>query len=66
MSTNLALNDELVESAKTLGQHRSKKDAVNTALEEYVRRLNQQAIIKSFGTVEYAAGYSHKQQRRKK
>jgi len=66
VSTNLALNDELVESAKTLGQHRSKKDAVNTALEEYVRRLNQQAIIKSFGTVEYAPGYSYKQQRRKK
>jgi Arc/MetJ family transcription regulator len=35
--TNLALDDELIDAAKELGQHRSKKEAVTIALEEYIR-----------------------------
>lgn len=64
MSTNLALDDELIESAKSLGQHRSKKEAVTVALEEYVQRLKQQAILEEFGRVDYDPRYSYKKQRK--
>jgi len=36
MATNLALDDKLVEEAKRLGKHRTKREAVNEALAEYV------------------------------
>ena len=64
MPTNLALDDQLIESAKLLGNHRSKKDAVTVALEEYVRRLKQQAILDEFGKVAYEPKYSYKKQRK--
>lgn len=38
MPTNLALDDELIALAVQLGGHRTKRAAVNAALEEYVRR----------------------------
>lgn len=64
MATNLALDDQLIESAKLLGNHRSKKDAVTVALEEYVRRLKQQEILAEFGRVDYDPKYSYKKQRK--
>ena len=64
MSTNLALDDQLIESAKTLGQHRSKKEAVTVALEEYVQRLRQRAVLDAFGKIDYAKGFSHTRQRK--
>jgi Arc/MetJ family transcription regulator len=35
MATNLAISDELIEQAKRLGDHKTKKAAVTAALEEY-------------------------------
>ena len=64
MSTNLALDDQLIESAKSLGNHRSKKEAVTVALEEYVQRLKQQAILDEFGRIDYDPKYSYKKQRK--
>ena len=63
MSTNLALNDQLIESAKSLGQHRSKKEAVTVALEEYVRRLRQRTVFEAFGKIDYDKNHSYKRQR---
>ena len=66
MSTNLALDDKLIESAKSLGQHRSKKEAVTVALEEYVQRLKQRTVFEAFGTIDYDKNYSYKRQRKVK
>ncbi len=63
MSTNLALDDQLIESAKSLGNHRSKKEAVTVALEEYVQRLKQRAVFQAFGKIDYDEEFSHKRQR---
>ncbi|HXH81852.1 MAG TPA: type II toxin-antitoxin system VapB family antitoxin [Candidatus Tectomicrobia bacterium] len=38
MPTNLALDDALIEQARRVGKHRTKNDAVTSALREYVRR----------------------------
>ena len=65
MATNLAIEDGLIESARLLGQHRTKKEAVTTALEQYVRRLQQQSIVKAFGTIDYDKDYDYKRSRTK-
>src|SRR5882672_5923238 len=41
MATNLDLDDKLIDAARRLGGHRTKRDAVTRALEEYVRWLRQ-------------------------
>ena len=66
MPTNLALDDQLIAEAKKLGRHRTKKDAVNAALDEYVRRRKQLKIIELFGTVDFDPSYDYKRERRSK
>jgi Bacterial antitoxin of type II TA system, VapB len=66
MATNLAIDDQLITEAKKLGRHRTKKDAVNAALDEYVRRRKQQKIISLFGTIDYYENYDYKRERKRK
>ena len=66
MPTNLAIDDRLIEQAQKIGRHKTKKDTVNAALEEYIRRRKQAALIPLFGTIEYAPAYDYKQERSKK
>ncbi len=65
MATNLALDDKLIEEARRVGGHATKKDAVNAALDEYIRRRKQVEILKLFGTIDYDPGYDHKANRRR-
>lgn len=37
MPTTLAIDDRLIEEAKKLGRHRTKKEAFTVALDEYTR-----------------------------
>jgi len=64
MPTNLALDDRLIEDAQRIGGHKTKKEAVTAALEEYVRRREQVAILGLAGKLEYHPDYSYKQLRR--
>jgi hypothetical protein len=41
MATNLALDDALIEEAREMGRHATKRAAVTAALEEYVERRMQ-------------------------
>jgi hypothetical protein len=66
MPTNLAIDDRLIEEAKKLGKHRTKKDAVTAALDEYIRRHKQMEIISLFGTVDFDPSYNYKRERRAK
>lgn len=66
MPTNLAIDDRLVEQAQKLGRHRTKKDTVNAALDEYIRRRKQGQIVKLFGAIDYDAAYDYKRERTKK
>jgi len=65
MATNLAIDDALVEEARRIGGHKTKKAAVSQALEEYIQRRKQQEILSLFGTVEYDPDYDYKDQRKK-
>jgi hypothetical protein len=66
MATNLAIDDRLLEEARRVGGHRTKKATVTEALEEYIRRRRQGQVVKLFGTVEYEKGYDYKRQRNRK
>jgi hypothetical protein len=65
MATNLHLDDSLICEAQRLGGHKTKKDAVVAALEEYVRIREQIKIIDLFGTVDFDPGYDYKEERRR-
>jgi Arc/MetJ family transcription regulator len=66
MATNLALDDALIEEARRTGGHKTKKEAVTAALDEYVRRRKQQKILELFGTVDFDPNYDYKAARSKK
>ena len=65
MPTNLAIDDRLIEEARQIGHHRTKKDAVTAALDEYIRRRKQMRILDLFGTIDYQEDYDYKADRRR-
>jgi hypothetical protein len=65
MPTNLAIDDRLIEEARQVGHHRTKKDAVTAALDEYIRRRKQMQILDLFGTIDYHEDYDYKTIRRR-
>lgn len=66
MPTNLAIDDRLIRDAQKLGHHATKKDAVNAALDEYVRRRKQLAVLELVGAIEYNPAYDYKSERKSK
>jgi Arc/MetJ family transcription regulator len=66
MPTNLALDDRLIEEARRAGKHKTKKEAVTAALDEYVRRRKQIKILDAFGTVTFDPAYDYKAERRRR
>ncbi|MGO9646610.1 MAG: type II toxin-antitoxin system VapB family antitoxin [Terriglobales bacterium] len=65
MATTLALDDKLVEEARLAGNHKTKKQAVTTALIEYVRRRKQLRLLEAFGTFDFDPAYDYKAERGK-
>jgi len=65
MPTNLSIDMQLLEDALKIGGLKSKKDTVNLALEEFIKRRKQTEIISLFGTIEYDEDYDYKKERRR-
>lgn len=66
MATNLALDDALIEEARKTGGHKTKKEAVTAALDEYVQRRKQQKLLNELGSFEFDPDYDYKATRKKK
>jgi hypothetical protein len=66
MATNLAINDELLNQAKIIGHHKTKKETVNAALLEYIQRHKQEEVLALFGKVQYDPNYNYKKARIRK
>jgi Arc/MetJ family transcription regulator len=66
MPTNLAIDDKLIEEARRIGHHKTKKEAVTSALSEYIAHRKRLDILSSFGTIEFDPNYNYKTARRKK
>jgi len=63
MATNLAIDDNLIEEARTISRHRTKKAVVTEALEEYIQRRKQSEIIDIFHSIAYDEDFCYKEQR---
>jgi Bacterial antitoxin of type II TA system, VapB len=66
MATNLAIDDQLIESARIAGGQKTKKAVVTQALMEYIQKRQQQHIVSLFGCIDYDASYDYKSQRQRK
>ena len=66
MPTYLAIDDDLLREAQRVGGHRTKKDAINAALREYVRSRRQEKVVELFGKIDFDRTYDYKKQRRRK
>jgi hypothetical protein len=58
--------DDLVAEAQKLGRHRTKKEAMSAAPDEYVRKRKQLAVIEMFGKIDYDESYDYKLERHRK
>ena len=63
MATNLAIDDRLLTKALEIGGYKSKKETVNAALDEFIKRRKAKELIDIFGTIEYDASYDYKKMR---
>jgi len=66
MPTNLAIDDRLLAEAQKIGKHRTKKETVTAALDEYIRRRKQLDILELVGKIDYDEDYDYKRERRRK
>lgn len=66
MPTNLAIDDRLLEEARRVGGHKTKKETVTIALQEYVAHRKQLEILKLFGAIDYDTRYDYKRERGRK
>jgi Arc/MetJ family transcription regulator len=66
MPTNLQIDDSLLAKAQQIGGFRTKKETVNNALKEFVRRRQQKDIATLFGRIDFAPYFDHKKLRTKR
>ena len=65
MPTNLDIDDALLEEAKHVGGHRTKRETVNEALVEYIQRRKRRNLAELFGRVDFDSRYDYKSARRR-
>ena len=66
MATNLDIDDALLEEAVRVGGHRTKKQTVTEALEEYIQRRRQAQLLTLFGKIDFDPAYDYKKARQRK
>jgi Arc/MetJ family transcription regulator len=66
MATNLAIDDRLIDEARAVGGHKTKKEAVTAALHEYIKRHKQRRILDLVDQIAYDPAYDYKAARRRK
>ncbi len=65
MPTNLAIDDNLILEAQSIGCHKTKKEAVTEALKEYIQKRKQLKIINFFEKIDYDPDYNYKKGRKR-
>jgi hypothetical protein len=64
MATNLNINQQLLEEALKVGGLKTKRQTVDSALQEFIDRRKQKDIIELFGNVVYEPDYDYKNERK--
>ena len=65
MATNLAIDDNLIIKAQKIGHHKTKKEAVTTALKEYIAHKKQLEVLDLFGSIEFDKNFDYKKARKR-
>ena len=63
MATNLHIDPQLLEEAKSLGGHKTKRDTVEAALRQYVKGHKRHQIVEEFGRFDFDSDYDYKEER---
>jgi Arc/MetJ family transcription regulator len=66
MPSNLAINDDLLEEARRVGKHRTKRETVEAALREYVLRRRRKQVLEIFGTIDFDDSWDYKRERERR
>jgi Arc/MetJ family transcription regulator len=66
MAVNLAVDDNLLKTALVIGGLKTKKDTVNLALDEFIKKRKRQEVINLFGKIEFDKNYDYKKSRVKR
>lgn len=65
MATNLSIDEQLLNDALKIGCLKTKKDTVNLALREFIKKRQTAEILAMFGKVDYDKDYDYKKSRRR-
>ena len=65
MPTNLSIDTQLLNDALQIGGLRTKKDTVNLALQEFIKKREATEIIALFGEIKYDEDYNYKKMRQR-
>jgi hypothetical protein len=63
MSTNLALDPELLDLALEVSGEKTKKAAVTKALQEFIARRQQRRLVELFDSLDWDPGFDYKAER---
>jgi len=63
MSTNLAIDPDLLDRALAVSGEKTKKAAVTKALKEFIARREQKKLLDLFGSLEWDPDYEYKAER---
>ena len=66
MATNLQIDQDLLEQAKSLAGLPTKRETVNEALKEFIQSRLRQQLLQLKGEIEYFEDYDYKALRRLK
>lgn len=66
MATNLSLDPKLIERALEVSGERTKVAAVTRALEEFIARRRQKALVELMGKLEWDESFDYKKERSRK
>jgi hypothetical protein len=63
MATNLSVDPDLIDLALKVSGEKTKAAAVTKALQEFVSRRRQKAVLELAGKLEWDSGYDYKKER---
>jgi len=61
----MKLDSKLIEQAVKLGKFKTKRDAINSALAEFVTRHSRLSILQLEGQIDFDPNWDYKQMRRR-
>jgi Arc/MetJ family transcription regulator len=64
MRTNIVLDDQLLEEALALSEHRTKKDLIHEALRVFIRLKKRKNLSELAGKISLSDDFNHKRLRK--